>query len=139
MNVLLDRLHKTKSPYYTQIWWLEIWKLYENFRSLQKTWEKLLLIKNMTKESTPVMQTKWWPSIIYGIVTYFQRHKKSRKKIQNTRGYTGRKLRRLSKFVIKDQNDKWKSWRTKMYKIGKIGNPILIDKGPQWWKYFYLG
>jgi len=82
MNVLLDRLHKKKSPYYTQIWWLEIWKLYENFRSLQKTWEKLLLIKNMTKESTLVMQTNWWPSIIYGIVTYFQRHKKSRKKIE---------------------------------------------------------
>jgi len=26
-----------------------------------------------------------------------------------------------------------------MYKIGKIDNPILIDKGPHWWKYFYLG
>jgi hypothetical protein len=36
----------------------------------------------MTKESTLVMQTNWWPSIIYGIVTYFQRHKKSRKKIE---------------------------------------------------------
>jgi hypothetical protein len=55
---LLDRLYKKKSPHYTQIWWLEIWKLQENFRSLQTTWEKVLLVKNMTKESTPIMQTK---------------------------------------------------------------------------------
>jgi hypothetical protein len=57
--------------------------------------------------------------------------KKIEKNIQNTRGYTGRKFRRLSKLVMKDQNDKLKSWRTKMYKIGKISNSILIDKGPQ--------
>jgi hypothetical protein len=26
-----------------------------------------------------------------------------------------------------------------MYKIEKIGNPILIDKESYWWKYFYIG
>jgi hypothetical protein len=41
----------------------------------------------------------------------------------------------LSKFVVKD-HDRWKSWRTKVY---KIDNPILIDKGTIWWRYFYLG
>jgi hypothetical protein len=38
-------------------------------------------------------------------------------------------------------------WKTKItsgkvggptYKINKIGNLILIDKGPIWWKYFYF-
>jgi hypothetical protein len=41
--------------------------------------------------------------------------------------------------VVEDQDDKWKSWRTKMYKMGKIDNPIMTDKSPNWWKYFYLG
>jgi hypothetical protein len=27
---------KKKLPHYTQTWWLEIWKLHGNFRSLQK-------------------------------------------------------------------------------------------------------
>jgi hypothetical protein len=31
--------------------------------------------------------------------------------------------------MVKNQNNKWKSWMTKIYKIGKISNPILIDKG----------
>jgi len=35
--------------------------------------------------------------------------KKIEKKIQNTRGYTRRKLRRLPRLVVKNQNDKWKS------------------------------
>jgi len=26
-----------------------------------------------------------------------------------------------------------------MYKIGKIGYPILIDEGLIWWKYFLFG
>jgi len=26
-----------------------------------------------------------------------------------------------------------------MYKIKRVSNPIFIDKGPHWWKYFYLG
>ena len=33
---------------------------------------------------------------------------------------------------MEDQNERWKSWRTKIYKIGKISNPILIDKEPHW-------
>lgn len=41
--------------------------------------------------------------------------------------------------VVEDQDDKWKCWRTKMYKMGKIDNPIMTDKSPNWWKYFYLG
>jgi hypothetical protein len=48
--------------------------------------------------------------------------KEKRKKIQNTRGYTWRKPRSLPNLVMKDQNDKWKSWRINMHKIGKIGN-----------------
>jgi hypothetical protein len=32
--------------------------------------------------------------------------------------------------VMNDQNDKWKIWRTRTYKIEKIGNPILIAKDP---------
>jgi hypothetical protein len=42
----------------------------------------------------------------------------------------------LPKLVVKDQSDKQKIWRTKMY---KISNPILIDKRPYWWKYFLFG
>jgi hypothetical protein len=34
--------------------------------------------------------------------------------------------------VVEDQDDKWKSWRTKMYKMGKIDNPIMTDKSPNW-------
>ena len=45
---------------------------------------------------------------------------------------------RLPKLVVKDQNDKWKRWKANMYKIDNICNPILIDKKPIWWKYFYL-
>jgi len=41
--------------------------------------------------------------------------------------------------VVKDQNNKWKSWRTKMYKIDKIGNLILIDKGPIYENIFIWG
>jgi hypothetical protein len=44
----------------------------------------------------------------------------------------------LLNLVAKDQNDKWKGWRTKMYKIDKIDNPILIEKGAYWWKYLYF-
>jgi hypothetical protein len=32
--------------------------------------------------------------------------------------------------VMNDQNDKWKIWRTRTYKIEKISNPILIAKDP---------
>jgi hypothetical protein len=39
---------------------------------------------------------------------------------------------------MKNQNNKWKSWRTNMYMIDKISNPILIDNELIWWKYFYL-
>jgi hypothetical protein len=74
------------------------------------------------------------------IVTYFLTYNKSRKKKKkNTREYTWRKLEKLLKLVVKDQNDKWKSRRIRMYKIGKISDPILIDKRPIRWKYFYLG
>jgi hypothetical protein len=55
---------------------------------------------------------------------------KTEKIIQNTRGYLRRKPIRLPKLVVKDQNDKWKSLRTKMYKISKIGNQILIKDCP---------
>ena len=41
--------------------------------------------------------------------------------------------------MVKDQNNKWKSWRTKMYKIDKIGNLILIDKGPIYENIFIWG
>ena len=41
--------------------------------------------------------------------------------------------------MMKDQNNKWKSWRTKMYKIDKIGNLILIDKGPIYENIFIWG
>jgi hypothetical protein len=41
--------------------------------------------------------------------------------------------------VVKDQNDKWKCWKTRMYKIEKIDDSILIDKRPIRKKYFYLG
>jgi len=37
----------------------------------------------------------------------------------------------LPNLVVKDQSDKQKSWKTKTYKISKIGNPILIEKSPQ--------
>jgi hypothetical protein len=30
-------------------------------------------------------------------------------------------------------------WRSKIYKIDKTGNPILIDKKAHWWKYFIYG
>jgi hypothetical protein len=43
------------------------------------------------------------------------------------------------KLVMKDQNTKWKNWRTRMYKIDKISDSILMDKRLIWWKYFYLG
>jgi hypothetical protein len=36
------------------------------------------------------------------------------------------------RLVVEDQDDKWKSWMTKMYKIDKIDNPILIDKRLHW-------
>jgi len=55
---------------------------------------------------------------------------KKEKKSKNTRGYTWRKSRRLPKLVMNDQNDKWKIWRTRTYKIEKISNPILIAKDP---------
>jgi hypothetical protein len=35
--------------------------------------------------------------------------------------------------------NKWKSWSTRMYKIGKIGNPILIDKNASMVKIFVFG
>jgi hypothetical protein len=40
---------------------------------------------------------------------------------------------------MKDQNDKWKILRTRMYKIGKIDDLILIDKRLIWWNYYFLG
>jgi len=46
---------------------------------------------------------------------------------------------KLSKFVVNDQNDKWKRWRTRMYKIDITGDQILIDKTHIRCKYFYLG
>jgi hypothetical protein len=33
----------------------------------------------------------------------------------------------FSRLVVKNQDDKWKGWRTKMY---KVSNPILINKRP---------
>jgi hypothetical protein len=41
--------------------------------------------------------------------------------------------------LVEDQDDKWKSRRTKMYKMEKIDNSIMTNKSPNWWKYFYLG
>jgi hypothetical protein len=69
-----------------------------------------------------------------------KKEKKIQKKIiQNTRWYTWKKSRRLSKLVMKDKSDKYKSWRAKLYKTEKISNPILIDKRLHWWKHFYSG
>jgi hypothetical protein len=34
------------------------------------------------------------------------------------------------RLVVEDQDDKWKSSRTKIYMIRKISNPILTDKRP---------
>jgi hypothetical protein len=45
----------------------------------------------------------------------------------------------LSKLVVYDQNNEWKNWRTKIYKIDKINNPILIDKIAHLWNIFILG
>jgi len=50
----------------------------------------------------------------------FTPQKNQEKNRKNTRGYTWRKLRRLPKLVLKDQTDKWKSSRTRMYKIDKL-------------------
>ena len=51
------------------------------------------------------------------VAIYFWPHKKikkkHKKKIQIIRGYIRRNPRRLFKLVAKDQNDKWKCWRTK--------------------------
>jgi hypothetical protein len=36
------------------------------------------------------------------------------------------------RLVAEDQDNKWKSLRTKVYKIDKIDNSILIDKRLHW-------
>jgi hypothetical protein len=50
-----------------------------------------------------------------------KRKGKNRKKIQNMqRWYTRRKPRRLPKFFMRNQNDRWKSQRTTIYKNCKL-------------------
>jgi len=81
---------------------------------------------------------KFWKSCCFLFLTS-QKNQKKKKKSKNKRGYTWRKPRRLSRLVMKYQNDKYKSWRTRMYMIGKISDPFLIDKRPIRQQYLYLG
>jgi len=99
----------------------------------------LVNIRNLRKEKGP---EKVETNSERVVVFYFWPHKKikkRKKKSKNKRGYTWRKPRRLSRLVMKYQNDKYKSWRTRMYMIGKISDPFLIDKRPIRQQYLYLG
>ena len=63
--------------------------------------------------------------------------KKQKSKYKST--YIKKSLEDCPSLMVKDRDDKWKNWRTKMYKIYKIDRSILSDKKLHWWKYFYPG
>jgi hypothetical protein len=89
-----------------------------------------ILLRNYCKEKASVV-TYFLPHTHTHTHTYIYIYIYIIKLIKNIRGHTWRKPRIFSKISgEEDQDDKWKRWRTKMYKIGKIDHPILTNKRP---------
>jgi predicted membrane protein len=79
-----------------------------------ENFDEILLYKHCKERAFIIIH--FLPHIIYIYIIQENIHEES--------------LKDHPRLVVEDQDDKWKSYRTKMYKNSKISNLILTDKRP---------